>query len=176
MLLVILLVITLGLCCYLIYSKCARKDENNINTNGPSEEEVASYTYNELEGVYSFTTEVKLEDYNSTASATLILLKDGTFKYEQSVESPLGQLGNYIIGGNKIKLNYLFKTNSGAGVMPATGTKELVIIDTNSIEDSSVTWGKVKYSGILKRKTDVTEEYFKGIYYILTLEGLGTFQ
>lgn len=178
--LVIMLATVIGVCCYLgyyVYTLKTNISSYDCNSDEKEKPKYTKYNYDDLEGVYSFTKDIELsDDYKGSLSATLVLLKDGTFKYEQSAEAPLGQLGNYMIDGNKIILNYLFKTNSGAGLMIETGTKELDILDLNSIDDSSVTWGKVKTSGTLKRTNDTIESLFKGIDYYLKTEGLETFE
>ena len=142
----ILSIFAMGLCCYFAYT--VYKLGNNT---GKCVEEKVVYSYDSMEGVYKLNTEVEIEGSNQKASATLYLLKNGTFKYEQNILAPIGQIGNYIIEGHKIILNYVFKTGSDSSLIVVNGTKELIINGTNSINDNSIKWGTVDFPGTLNR-------------------------
>ena len=161
LLLVILSLFTVGLCAYTVYQIWDKGSTYKCT------EEKESYSYASMEGIYKLSTEVEIDGGKEKAGATLYLWRDGTFKYEQSVLAPMGQLGNYIIEENKIKLNYLFETNSGAGVNVITGEKELTINSINSIEDVSIKWGTVKFSGTLQRQNEDVRKYYTGLYSII---------
>ena len=127
-------------------------DNTNILENN-------SYTYSDMEGVYTLEQEVELDGTTEKAGVTLYLWKDGTFKYVQSIYAPIGQIENYIIEGNNIKLNYLFKTTSGTGLSVIKGNKTLIIKSIDSIDDSSIEWGTVIFSGTLNRSNTNIQDY-----------------
>ena len=107
-----------------------------------------SYSYSDISGLYSATFESvpgncfgeELCDLNYH----LYLNEDGTFVYYSSADFTSNYIGNYVIEGNNIKLNYLFKgwhepefwTTSGTTVININSKDELV--DTDVVAGSDI--------------------------------------
>lgn len=142
-LVVILCILVLGLGGYFVYDKMLSDDTNNEIQNDNNKIEIEceeSYTYEDIEGYYSGNIfaenlESMSDDgsYGENVSYSLYLWKDGIFKYSYSAYAPEGWIGNYIIDGNTIILNYLYKTNSGAGFVVTKGSNKLMISDDGNI-------------------------------------------
>ncbi|MBR3161547.1 MAG: hypothetical protein IKF19_02295 [Bacilli bacterium] len=124
-------------------SKTGNKDSNITNNeNSNNSNEVVTYNYTDIKGLYKgsyeFTSEELAQDESNKVSANyfLHLYENGTFTYRMSIVVPMGYNGNYTIVGNKIMLNYLFKTGNDTGLVVTNGTKELLINSDLSIHDS----------------------------------------
>lgn len=132
---VILLVIICLLCCYIVFfTECkdkkiktddTEKSENVINNN---------YTYDNIAGHYKFTESNNNQEFNF--GYYLYLWKNGTFKYQFTMNTASSFIGNYIIVGDEIHLNYLFVGGSDAAVTTTSGEKVLKISDINTITDN----------------------------------------
>lgn len=157
-LLVILLILVGGYLIYILFFNNKTEEKDMIEDN-EIVETTKNYTYEQMEGVYIFTDiELGNKEENVPFIAKLYLWKNGTFKYERSTFAPIGEIGNYIIEDDKIKLNYLFGTNSGAGFVYKKGTKELKINSYDSIYDSKLEFGtSINSDGILTKSTDNQE-------------------
>lgn len=134
-----ILVITIG--SYIIYDNFIIDNNNlanNNNNNDISNNTENTYTYNNIAGVYSAL--VTFDDPNSeedNANFTLSLSNNGTFEYVRSQHAPIGIIGNYIIDGNKIVLNYWFNNASGTDLWVTEGTKTLTIDSSTNITDNN---------------------------------------
>ena len=137
-----LMIIVLLLCILFILAltgeiRITPKEENtNLKvTEHEKNIEKSSYTYEELKGLYSFESELTKDENNNEykKSYTLYLYENGTFRYRNSTFAPRGYIGNYIIIDDKIRLNYLYSTNSGVGIFAAKGSTEIKIINNNEL-------------------------------------------
>ena len=72
--------------------------------------------------------------------------------------TPYGYMGNYIIEDNTIVLNYLFETNSGAGIDVTTGTKKITITDADTLVDVNQSINIVNMTSVTLEKATSTEE------------------
>ena len=111
---------------------------NNDCSNTTEQKKI--YTYDDLVGLYTYNIDLKLgEDGNAHIHYSLYLNSDGTFIYNNSYHSGAKYMGNYIIDGDKIILNYWFKgwheplftTVSYTSIVNIISEDELV--DTNII-------------------------------------------
>lgn len=119
-------------------------DENNNisnDTNSISNEN-KEYTYADVIGYYTYSLESETGEWFNNISYSIYLFDDATFymSYHNREISGLGGImGNYVLNGNEIKLNYLFKHGSnGAVFFGATGSSNL------KIENSMIT-GKINF-------------------------------
>lgn len=123
---------------------------------------IAKNTYSSVSGIYSTNETLNIDDENMDISFTLYLLDDGTFKYEYSAYAPVGVIGNYIIDGDTIILNYMFSTNSGTDLEVTSGTKKLTISKDNKIIDNNYQY-KEDNSNIesikLENKGDINSDF-----------------
>jgi len=153
-LLVILIVVLLGLGAYHYYDtfvnvdKC--KDDSRViekHDNNLSYEEVSGY----------YTAEIQENNTNKT-SYSLYLYANGTFSFTWSYMAPVGFIGNYTIKENKIILNPLYDTNSGAS---KSKTKNVTTILTVN-QDKTIDTDGYNFKGItLKKSSDgLTENQF----------------
>ena len=153
-LVIILCVLLLGLGGYFFYD-IVLSDDGNITTNKQNDTTLAQnnnieletncekdYSYEEVEGYYSgniYAENLEGLDGNgvlglgTNVGYYLYLWKDGTFKYSYSAYAPLGWIGNYIIDGNTIILNYWYSTTSGTGFTVTSGSNKFVISKEGSI-------------------------------------------
>lgn len=133
----VLIVIIFGLCGYIFYDKSNPnnnkenqvENENNVTNNN------VVYTYSDIKGLYETMLSLDIDGEKLDVYYSLYLWENGTFKYQYSAQAPFGVMGNYVIDGDKIILNYLFKTNSGASIEVTAGTKTLSINSDNSLID-----------------------------------------
>ncbi len=133
---------------------------NQENSNVTNKENNKAYNYSEMKGLYKFETEILTDESGNKYRATynLYLYENGTFIYKLSTMAPFGYMGNYIIEDNKIKLNYLFSTNSGASIKITKGSKNLAINSNNSITDENQPINTINLTNITLTKTNETEE------------------
>ncbi len=137
------------------------KDE----TIQPSDNE-KEYTYDSVKGLYKYIGETITNELGSEYFAYfyLHLYENGTFSYEMGTGAPWGYMGNYIIEGNKIVLNYLFSTDSGAGMIVTTGSKTITITANDTLVDANplVTAGNIKKVTLKKASSAEESEFLQG--------------
>ena len=139
----------------------------NINTS-TSKLETEKYNYDNIEGLYSHSTESKKDENGNEYSFNfnLYLYKNGTFNYRMSAIAPYGYIGNYIIKDDTVILNYLFRTGSGADLFITNGNKTLrlnsvySITDSNPMEDSKFN-NKPTSIDLKKQSKEKAEEFLK---------------
>lgn len=157
---VILLVVVLGLCGYLVYDKVLVKEVEDTDV----EEKV--YTYEEVAGNYYYEKDAEVEEMPGLIDRFyLVLDKDGTFTYAYRRQVHGGVIGNYMINGNVITLNYIATTNNGAGLGEILNkTHTLIINEDKSITDEKVDLDSIFTSKIILSKdripSEVASEYY----------------
>ena len=126
-----ILVVVMGI--YIVCNAPAKNDD----TKQPNTNENIEYIYDNIKGLYTFTSD-PIDYGNENVLTTffyLYLYENGTFTYRMGRAAPFGYMGNYIITDNTIVLNYLFSTNSGAGINVTTGSKIITITDKDTLVD-----------------------------------------
>lgn len=141
----------------------ANIETNNetTNDNSNSKKEKNSYSYNNMKGLYTFTSEKYMDESNEVQqSFYLYLYENGTFVYRENFMISIRYLGNYTIVNNKIILNNLFSTNSGTGIH--VNEKEnlvtIEITDNKTIVDTSRKIEKLNLSNITLTKSSTDDE------------------
>ena len=99
------------------------------NCNTINNENSTVYTSEDVKGLYKYVgTAIKYNDTEYTPTFQLYLYENGTFSYDLSTAmNPNIYLGNYIIDGNNIKLNIIFRQGSGFGVTPNSESQTLIL-------------------------------------------------
>lgn len=117
------------------------KSDSNENTGNDSSAAVMEYTYDDIKGLYTYTSETRINEFGDEFNSFyyLYLYENGTFNYRMGTGAPYGYMGNYIIKDNTIVLNYLFSTNSGAGIYVTTGSKTITITAEDTLIDAKPT-------------------------------------
>ena len=147
----ILAILVLGLGGYLIYDKVLVEETKDTNVEEKVEEvkEEKIYTYEELAGNYYYEKDAEVEEMPGLMDRFyLVLGKDGTFTYAHRRDTQSGVIGNYMIDGNVITLNYIGSTNNGAGIGEVLDKTHTLIIN----EDKSITDEKVDLEPIFTSK------------------------
>lgn len=137
-LLVIMIVVLLGLGCYHYYvtyinvDKCV--EDNAVVDNNVVTDSSIIYDYENISGYYkgSVIDTPEMDDKGITYFS-LYLYENGTFSLNESRFGQTGFIGNYIIKDNKLNLNYLYSTNSGAGKKKTSGTTIITIISNDKL-------------------------------------------
>lgn len=165
-LLIVIIVILSALCILLATGTISFKsndvdnNETNQNVNMNDNDNKFEYDYKSIKGLYKYTSET-MKDENGNeyeASYNLYLYDNGTFNYRMATMVPYGYMGNYIIEDNTIVLNYLFETNSGAGIDVTTGTKKITITDENTLVDVNQSISIVNMTSVTLEKATSAEE------------------
>lgn len=165
---VILLVLILGLGGYLVYDKVLVKEEKDDNVEEKLEETADEkvYTYEEIAGKYYFEIEAEIKEMPGLKDRFyLVLGNDGTFTYAYRRDAHGGVIGNYMINGNVITLNYIASTNNGAGIGEILDkTHTLIINEDKSITDENVDLNSIFTSKITLSRdgipSEVESEYY----------------
>ncbi len=143
----------------------SKNTPNKITNNSNSQTTSNEYQYSKMKGLYSFVSDNFQDDNNGeyNVSYSLYLYENGTFRYSFYYMAPLGYIGNYTIVGNKINLNFLFTTNSGAGIDVTNGNHTLTINNENEILDSKQLINSVNLTEIKlkKQSEEKAKEYLK---------------
>lgn len=136
--------------------------------------EATIYTYHDLQGLYTYTTETIAEDTGDeyTAFYDLYLDENGTFTYRMGTGAPSGYIGNYVIKDDALVLNYWFRTNSGAGLTVTVGSKTLSIASGDTLVDADPSLIVGNLTSVILKKASAAEEqeyaqYDKDVSYIL---------
>ncbi len=117
------------------------KSDSGENTGNDNSTEMMEYTYDNIKGLYTYTSETRIDTQGNEFNSYyyLYLYENGTFNYRMGTAAPYGYMGNYIIKDNTIVLNYLFSTNSGAGIYVTTGSKTITITAEDTLIDAKPT-------------------------------------
>lgn len=162
--LLIIIILILATLCILFATNKIKLNQSNDNIFKEERDNISennkTYNYSEMKGLYKFETEILTDESGNEYKATynLYLYENGTFIYKLSTMAPFGYMGNYIIEDNKIRLNYLFSTNSGASIKITKGSKNLTINSNNSITVENQPINTINLTNITLTKTNETEE------------------
>lgn len=163
----ILLIIVLVLGGYLAFDKLINKNETQENVEDTKNEyNKTSYTYSNIAGKYTYTSDVLdvLEGSNLIGRGILSLYENGTFIYHITLMADGGYIGNYTIIDNKVVLNYLFEITNGAGVNVVEGGKTLTINSDGTLIDPNIKFGSFNLNDIkLERSNEQLDDEFEKI-------------
>lgn len=149
--LIIFIVLSVALGGYLVYDKLSTQPKENENEEKVEDlTEEKKYTYEEMAGNYYYEISAGIEEIPSLMDRFYLLLsEDGTFSYSHVRQASVGVIGNYMIDGNGIKLNYIGSTNNGAGIGEILDKSHTLIInDDKSLTDEKIDLGTVFSSKI----------------------------
>ena len=134
---IVLLVLALGGLC--VYTFCIKKCEcvECKKNTMDKKDSVDGYTYEEMEGTYKTTLKIYDGEKDVDVNFTLTLYRNGTFRYTYAMVAKEGHLGNYIISGNKIVLNNLFRQTSSPEYIVEKGSSFLTINEDKTITDTN---------------------------------------
>ena len=157
---VMLLVIVLVLGGFLVYDKVLVKEEKNNNVEEKIEEEEKAYTYEDIAGRYYAENDAEIDEMpGAIVRFYLVLGSDGTFTYAYRWQVHGGVIGNYMINGNVITLNYIATTNNGAGIGGILDkTHTLIINEDKTITDENVDLHSPSTSKIILSKDGIPSE------------------
>ena len=139
----IISIIVMGIITILALTDTINLTNKKLNCSPETKEEITenipTYTYETIKGLYSYKSEMITDENgnNFYAQYNLTLYENGIFQYQLSTLGPFGYIGNYIIKDNKIILNYLFSTNSGTDIEVTEGTHTITINDDNTLSDTN---------------------------------------
>ena len=163
-LLLVIIIVILSLLCILFATETISFNSitsNEFNQNIKDDnKETVKYDYKSIKGLYKYIGET-MKDENGNefnASYNLYLYENGTFNYAMGTFGPFGYIGNYIIENNNIILNYLFSTNSGAGIDVTSGSKIITINNNNTLVDVNQSINIVNMTSVTLKKATFTEE------------------
>lgn len=110
---------------------------DNISSDDSSiSNENKVYTYADVTGYYKYSLESETGEWFNNISYSIYLFDDATFYmsyHNREIGGLGGIMGNYVLNGNELKLNYLFKhISNGAIIFGLEGSSNLVI-DNNVI-------------------------------------------
>ena len=131
-----------------------KEDEDRDELN---EETSNNYSYSDIQGFYKGVARDK-EEEETNREYELYLSENGTYLYINYVGSQVGTIGNYIVKGDKIILNYLFDTGNDISLTATEGKKTLNIGKNNSIIDSEPE--RTKSTSIELKKENVPDDSF----------------
>ena len=131
--------------------------------NNNKSEEIKTYSYSDISGFYTFkdnNPNSENREELSTFEYYLYLSENGTFRYQYTMNTVSSTLGNYIIVGDEIRLNYLFNGGSDAGLYATNGAKVLKIIDKNTLVDNNAHFAKQGGSKSINLTRDTNSNYY----------------
>ena len=134
------------------YSVMGNEDKDELN-----EETSNNYSYSDIQGFYKGIAKDKDEE-DINREYELYLSENGTYLYINYVGSQVGTIGNYIVNGDTIILNYLFDTGNDISLTATEGKKTLNIGKNNSIIDSEPE--RTKSTSIELKKENVPDDSF----------------
>ena len=169
---VILLVLVLGFSGYLVYDKVIDKKGATTGNSEIKEEqndkveEEKIYTYKDIAGNYYYEQDAGVKEMPGLMDRFgLILNEDGTFSYIHNRDTSSGVIGNYMINGNIITLNYIATTDNGEGIsLILDQSHALIINEDKSITDEKVDLGTIFTSKITLSK-DRVPSFFEERFY-----------
>ena len=141
-------------------------NNNNISTTKiASSEETQSYTYENIEGLYTYEENIIVDNQKLKERTDLLLNADGTYFYSRAVRVSLRHAGNYIIDGNKIILNRLFTISDGPQLVPYFEKITLTINEDKTIKyNIKETEDEYIKNETLAKNTDDEKENFIKAY------------
>ena len=103
-------------------------DKDNIQ-NGENN----SYNYENVVGYYSYSSKSETGEWFNDIHYSLYLYEDATFYLSYQHQKDIGGImGNYILDGNEITLNYILRhISNGAVLFEAEGNSKLFIENNN---------------------------------------------
>ena len=144
------------------YSVMGNEDKDELN-----EETSNNYSYSDIQGFYKGVAKDKDEE-DINREYELYLSENGTYLYINYVGSQVGTIGNYIVKGDKIILNYLFATGNDIDLTATEGKKTLNIGKNNLITDSEPE--RTKATSIELKKENAPDDPFystNGVNYLI---------
>jgi len=137
-----------------------KRTDNTEEITDNTQNNTPVYNYSNIKGLYTFTGNEITDENNNKFTPTyyLYLYENGTFNYKLSMGAPFGYMGNYIIIDNKIILNYLFSTNSGAGINVTEGTHTININDDNTLIDTNQPIDTINLTSVTLEKATLEDE------------------
>ena len=157
----ILVILVLGLGGYLVYDKALVKEEKN-DTNVEDKVEEKTYTYKDVAGNYYYEQDAGIKEMPGLMDHFgLILDEDGTFSYGYFRDGGGYRIiGNYMIDGNIITLNYIAASYGGGIEEILDKTHTLIINEDKSITDENVDLDPIFTSKITLSKDEISN-YFQ---------------
>ena len=131
--------------------------------NNNKSEEIKTYSYSDISGFYTFKDKNPNSENReelSTFGYYLYLAENGTFRYQYTMNTVSSTLGNYIIVGDEIRLNYLFNGGNDAGLYATNGAKVLKILDKNTLVDNNAHFAKQGGSKSINLTRDTNSNYY----------------
>ena len=127
------------------------EEKNNDNSN----EEIY---YQNIAGLYTYEGE-----YNGEFMPVINLYLDenGLFYYKASTMASYGKIGNYTIVEDEIHLNYLFDTNSGAGLEVTQGNKNIKINKDYTLTDDKTLITDLNNINLIKKTSKDEEDWLE---------------
>lgn len=148
----ILFIIIGILCGYIFFNKENEKCVDNKEVN---------YSFSDISGFYTFKD--KNPNSNEEISSFgyyLYLSENGTFRYQYLMNTVSSTLGNYIIVGDEVRLNYLFNGGNDAGLYATNGAKVLKIIDKNTLVDNNAHFSRQGGLKTISLTRDTNSNYY----------------
>jgi len=153
----LVVIILLSVLLVLVFTGTIKLDNktNNepMNENDILHEETkASYTYNSIKGLYGYESTDNKEYY-------IYLDEKGVFSYSiHEGDIPYEQLGNYILDGKQVKLNYLIKWGAQDAAYAAMSETATITINDNGSLNLSTQPGDAQDESIILTKVTGTKE------------------
>ena len=169
-LIVLLIIITLGLCAYIGYDKFVKKESSKecvIKEPTESTKQEETYTYKSLAGLYRFEKRTSVTGGNEYLDQYSIYLYDNgqyvdTYVTVEDGQTTVSGVGNYVIDGNTITLYQIAETLADAVIM--YNEKKVEILDENKLHSNSKSPSNDNITSYdLEKVTDKTtiDEYLK---------------
>lgn len=160
----IIAIIVMG---YFIHTFYNEKANENNKVNSLNEETSNNYSYSDIQGFYKGVARDKDEE-ETNREYELYLSENGTYLYIDYLEAQVGTIGNYIVNGDKIILNYLFAIGNDISLTATEGKKTLNIGKNNLITDSEPE--RTKATSIELKKENAPDDPFystNGVNYLI---------
>ena len=160
----IIAIIVMG---YFIHTFYNEKANENNKVNSLNEETSNNYSYSDIQGFYKGVARDKDEE-ETNREYELYLSENGTYLYIDYLEAQVGTIGNYIVNGDKIILNYLFAIGNDISLTATEGKKTLNIGKNNLITDSEPE--RTKATSIELKKENAPDDpfyYTNGVNYLI---------
>ena len=148
---------------YLVYDKVivGENKDNDIEEQVEALEE-EEYTYEEIAGNYYYEISAGIAEIPELKDQFyLVLSEDGTFSYSHRRMANAGVIGNYMIDGNVIILNYIGRTDNASGIVDKLDKLHTLIINKDkSLTDEKVDLGTVFESKITLIQTQDNSGFY----------------
>ena len=135
---ILILLLAVGGLVYLIKTSDSLKCDCKDCDKQVKEDETKTYTYENISGKYEGYQKVEdIESPFDKVGEEFILYKNGTYVYNLYWDAAAGDVGNYIIEGNKIIMNVMYRTTSSTDTHIEYNKKRILTInDDDSLLDS----------------------------------------